>query len=170
MLSTTRIISFTDGSESARKVNAVYDNVKEFLFDDHNWNFARRQKELSQLSESPLMDWTYKYQLPGDCVRVLRMLNDEKFARYGDELFTDADSAIIEYITNDETMYSPSFVMAFAANLALVLSYGVTQSSTQTQLIERSATDLLKRAKWNDAQEGVGLPAQHGSFIDERGG
>lgn len=170
MLSTNRITDFNQNSESARRVNAVYDTVRDFMFDSHNWNFARRQANLSLLDKTPVLDWTYAFQVPPDCVRVLRMSNDAKYARYGDELYTDQDTAKIEYITNAETMFSPSFTLAFAAQLALILSYGITQSSTQTQITAATAEQLMKEAKWADAQDGQGIEPLHGSFIDERGG
>ncbi len=172
MLSTSRISDLTDNLENARKVNAIYDMSRNEILSEHNWNFARKQATLSLLSETPPVgNYSYVYQLPSDAIRVIRMKNDTNFAIYGKKLYTNSDTANIEYIceVTDSGQFSAHFAKALASKLAMELAYGITQSSTQTQLMSANYTRVLKEAKWADAQEGVGVPMQTGSFITSRG-
>jgi len=111
------------------------------------------------------------FQLPTDCIRVLRMEYDYQFAIYGKQLYTNESSANIEYIrqVTDPQEFSSGFISAFAARLASLLSYGITQSSTVAQLMDGKAKEILQNAKWSDAQEGIGIQAQYGSLVNSRG-
>lgn len=172
MLSTSRITSLDEDNENARKVNAIYNSTRDSLLAEHNWNFARAQAELSQLDETPtLSDWSLVFQVPTDVIRIIRIDCDEKFAIYGSKLYTNSSSVKIDYIKRieSESMFSSAFVIAFASRLAMVLSYGITQSSTQTQLMADYYKNALQEAKWADAQEGVGTLPLSGSFIQSRG-
>lgn len=171
LLSADRIGSFTENSESARKVAAIYEDTRDALLDDHNWNFARTERTLSLLSDYPILDtYSAAYQLPSDCIRVIRMQDDEPFDRFSDRLYTNADSASIEYISRitDPTKYSPSFVRAFAAVLAADLCFGITQNATMTATAIKRADDMVKLAKLNDGQEGTGIKIIKGDFITAR--
>lgn len=170
-LATSRITSLTEDSEGARKVNAIYTQTRDALLEDHNWNFAREEAELSLLDETPVLgDWAYVYQLPSDCIRVIRMEVDSNFSIYGNTIYTNESSCKIEYVkkVTDEGLFSSGFVRAFAARLAMDLAYGITQSSTVAQLAAKNYQDAINQAKWSDAQEGVGVPLQKGSFINSR--
>lgn len=171
LLSATRILSFTDNSENARKVSALFDDTRDALLDDHNWNFARTERELSLLSDYPILDtYAAAYQLPADCIRVIRLQDDYTFDVFSDRLYTNSDSAKIEYIARitDPTKFSPSFVRAFAVRLAADLCFGVTQNASFTASLIKLADDTLKMAKWADGQEGKGINITQGNFITER--
>lgn len=171
MLSASRITSLTDNSENARRINAIYDHERDALLAEHNWNFAREQAQLSLLSDTPTLgNWDYIYQLPSDCLRIIRMEYDYNFSRYGNKLYTNATEAKIDYIKRitDDGAFSSLFVKAFACRLALELSYGITESSTQTEAMSRRYKAALDEAKWSDAQEGIGTEIITGSFLDYR--
>lgn len=171
LLSADRIGSFTENSESARKVAAIYEDTRDALLEDHNWNFARTERTLSLLSDYPILDtYASAYQLPSDCIRVLRMQDDEPFDRFSDRLYTNSDSASIEYIARitDPTKFTPGFVRAFAAVLAADLCYGITQNATMTATAIKRAEDAVKLAKLNDGQEGTGAKIIKGDFITAR--
>jgi len=170
-LSTARITSLDENSENARKCKAIYEMVRDSLLADHNWNFARAEKELALIDETPVSeDWAYIFQLPVDCLRVMRMEEDEQFAIFGDRLYTNSDEAKIEYIKRETNpvKYSPMFVKALAARIASDLSYGITKSATLAQVAEQRAIMSLKEAKWTDAQEGINTLPITGNFIRSR--
>jgi hypothetical protein len=170
-LSTSRIASLDEGSENARKLLAIYDLTRDGLLSDHNWNFARTESTLATVDAECLTgDWLHIYQLPNDCLRVMRLVDDKYFAIFSDRLYSNTETATIEYIkqvTNPQ-LFSPMFVKCFAARLAADLSYGITQNATLAQAMESKANQLLKEAKWNDAQEGVNTFPLTGSMIEAR--
>lgn len=173
LLNTSRITSLSDNTETARKCNALYDDMRNSLLSEHNWNFARKEAELSLLDEDTILstEWASIYQLPSDCLRVLRMESDERFSIKGKKLYTNSSSAKIEYIykVEDEGQFTSAFVWAFATRLARDLSYGVTESTTVVQQMAALHEQALKEAKWSDAQEGISTDGIYGSLTDSRG-
>lgn len=64
------INSFTEASLNAQYVNLFYDQVRDSMFRDHNWNWARSEKPLALLADVDLFDFAYSYQYPSDCLRI----------------------------------------------------------------------------------------------------
>ena len=67
------ILTLTENSEAARAANLIYEQVRDASIRDHVWNFAIRRVELAQNSTAPAFEFSYQYNLPSDCLRVLRM-------------------------------------------------------------------------------------------------
>lgn len=171
MLSTARIASLTEDSENARKVNTIFEMTRDSMLGEHNWNFARGEATLALTTITPATgDWTNVFQLPTDCLRVIRMDGDYDFRIYEDKLYTNVSDCVIEYqkkIT-DPTLLSLMFVRAFALRIAADLAFGITQNATLAEGMEKKAIQALKEAKWADAQEGLGTQVRSGSLLDSR--
>ena len=171
LLAVDRILAFDENSEQARKMNAIFETTRDALLSEHNWNFARKERLLSLLSDEPLLDdYAYAYQIPSDCLRVLRLQTYFTFAIYGNKVYTNSNDPRIEYIAQitDPTKFSAGFVKAFAARLAADLAYPITQNATLAKNAEEIAMRDLKEAKWSDGQEGKGTHVINGTFLDER--
>jgi hypothetical protein len=65
-------------------------------------------------------------------------------------------------------LFSAGFVRALATRLAADLAFGITQNATLTQAMEAKATQAIKEAKWNDAQEGDGTQVKSGDLLEYR--
>lgn len=170
-LSSSRIVALTEDSENARKCNAIFETVRDDLLEQHNWNFAKRQKALGLLTTSPILDWDFSFQLPTDCIRVMRLQYDADFQVYGDKLYTNESEATIEYfaqITNPAE-FSKGFVSALAARIARDLAYGISQSSTVQAAMEVNYKAALANAKASDAQAGTPQPVRRSRLKDARG-
>jgi hypothetical protein len=168
LLSADRIQALNDTSEQARKINAIFDDTRDAMLEEHNWNFARKQRELAVLSDAPVLDgWSYEYQLPSDCIRVTKLEGDYPYAVYGNKLYTNSDDPRIEYVSRetDPTKFSSGFVKAFASRLAADLAFGITQNATFAANMDAVAQRDLKEAKWSDAQEGSESKVVRGSMI-----
>ena len=169
LLSVDRIQALNDTSEQARKINAIFDSTRDSLLSEHNWNFAMKERQLSLLSDSPIMDaWSFVYQLPSDCLRVVSIEGDYQFAILSNKLYTNTDDARILYVSRetDPNRFSAGFVKAFASRLAADLAFGFTQNATMAQNMDAVAVRDLKEAKWSDSQEGKGIKVVRGSMVD----
>ena len=169
LLSADRIQALNDTSEQARKINAIFDSTRDALLSEHNWNFALKERQLSLLSETPVLDaWDFEYQLPSDCLRVVNIEGDYEFAIYSNKLYTNTDDARITYVSRetDPNRFSAGFAKALASRLAADLAFGITQNATMAQNMDAVAVRVLKEAKWSDAQEGKGIKVIRGSIVD----
>ncbi len=159
LLGANRITTLEEDSENARRISAVYDDSLADLLRLHPWNFAIRRATLGQLSTTPEFEYTYEFQLPSDCIRVIHVtdgtntVSDYKIE--GRKLLTDDDAIKIKYISHitDPSQYDSQFIMVFAARLAMEVAYPITNQSGVTQTISNLYTERLEVAKQTDGQE-----------------
>jgi len=110
------------------------------------------------------------YQLPSDCLRVLRQDGDYDFKIFGNKVYSNESTCKIQYISKitDSAEFPIYFVNALAAQIAAVLAYGITQNATLSETMMKLAAVALKEAIYTDAQESVGIKPITGSFITAR--
>ena len=100
----------------AQVAEAAYDRSLEFCLSLYPWPFALRYAVLAQSADAPPFGYRYAYHLPGDCMRVLdvRRHGDAgdipswayrhpgpRYSIVGQEIYTDADSLALRYVSND---------------------------------------------------------------------
>ena len=75
LLGASTISAFTDDSKNARLVNQRYEPVRDRVFRSHAWNCLHKRVELAQNSTAPVVEYSFAYSLPSDCLRVLKIHN-----------------------------------------------------------------------------------------------
>ena len=102
LLGASTISAFTDDSKNARLVNQRYEPVRDRVFRSHAWNCLHKRVQLAQNSTAPVVEYSYAYALPSDCLRVLKVHNGS----------TDSIKSDIDYklegrniVTNEGTVY-----------------------------------------------------------------
>lgn len=155
------IVSLDDKTPNARRCNTLYDEVRKIVLESHPWNGCTKQVELNLLEDSPEFGWTYMYQLPTDCIRVLKtdqdVGNEKNWEKKGDKLYTDHGTLKIEYIYNNEdtTLFSQGLVLAISSRLEAELAYPITGSTTLAKAKFEIYKEIkLPEAKALDAQVG----------------
>ena len=150
------ILTLTENSESARAANLIYEQVRDASIRDHVWNFAIRRVELAQNSTAPAFEFSYQYNLPSDCLRVLRMEDMGMYYKIeGGKLLTDEGTAKILYLSRveDVNLFDALFVEALSARIAAELSVTLSESNTlytnMMEIYQRKIAD----ARSMDAQE-----------------
>lgn len=168
MLGVDRIQALNETSEQARKANAIFEDRRDALLEVHNWNFAIKERTLPLLSDEPILDaWTYVYQIPSDCIRVIQLNGDYPYAIYGTKLYTNSNDPRIKYVSRetDPTKFSKGFIKALQSDIAAVLAFGITQNATLATNMDAIAQRDLKEAKWSDAQSGEGIRIIRGNMF-----
>jgi hypothetical protein len=168
------ITDIDEGTVTADKMKAVWDEVRDYVLVSHPWNFAVKRASLAQLVETPAWKWSYYYQLPTDCLRVTQLgdLTDEKLWEVEAEgrLATDETTANIEYIARieEEGRYSPGFVSAMAYRLAAEKAFDMTgRLDLAKQLLQLWPRELAIAASL-DAQEKGPLSIPSDQWLDAR--
>lgn len=165
------IVSLDEETEEARLCRRNYPLVLADCLATHFWNFSIRRVELSELPDPPVFEFENRYALPGDCVRVIALDPErEDFKIEGKELITDADSAMIKYISNDvnPSEFSPQFVEGLAYKLASKLAYPLVQSVSLSTALNNKADQMLRIARGTDGQEGTPELLQRDEWLDAR--
>jgi len=157
-LGADRITLLTDDTHHARLARERYYKVRDKLLRSHPWNFAVRRVELGQLDSEPEYEYSYEFQLPDDCLRVLdtNNLDDTPYKIEGRKLLCNQSSIKIKYISKveDVSQYDDFFIEALATGLASDLAYAITNSTTVAQLMREDHQRALSEARTYDAQEG----------------
>ena len=172
------IVSLTDDTERARLCNAFYSEARDEVLRSHPWNFAITRQQLSQLSTTPLYQYSYQYALPTDpfCLRVLEMeysdyvFKIEHLAGTGRVLLTDEGTAKIIYIARitDTAQFDPLFIDTLTAKLSVDLAYPVTGSVQLQQNMQKLFESKLREARSVDGQEGFQDDLVSPTFTDFR--
>lgn len=177
-----RITSLDADNATARACNLHYEATRDQLFRAHRWNFAQARATLTRLADAPLFGWSYQYQLPADCLRVLEVndselgdvITDEYIIEQG-KILTNADAVNLVYVQRieDVTQFDPLFVDALAVKLAVVLSETVRGTTGKTEalvtLYEKLTAPLARRVDANEGRRRKGLLSLNSLFVRERG-
>jgi hypothetical protein len=162
------LLSPDDDRAAARWLNRNYAMVRDGLLRSHPWNFALWRASLAALASSdasaPAWGWTYGYQQPTDCLRVIP-LTRSGYANSppiphtieGRMIFTDTSGPLkIRYIRRieDETQFDALFTQAFQATLAFRAASLITGKQSYAQALREAAREAVEAAKDADVQEG----------------
>ena len=135
-LGVSPIMALTDDSKPAQFAKRFYEQTRDEVLQGHRWNFAMKRATLNRLATAPEFEWSFAYQLPDDCLRIVQVNGYEPTERPGEwsvearSLLTNAETAEVRYIARvkDATFYHPLFVEALAVKLASVLAAPLTGS------------------------------------------
>ena len=169
------ITSFEEETAEAEVANQLYEPTLQNLLASYPWRFALTQKTLARLTESPISDYQYAYQLPNDCVRVLSAGQNTRssglnYKIVGQKLYTNADTALLNYIRRPEENAFPAFfVDALVGKLAAEFCLPLTESTTRTDYVKKMAETSISTARLVDAQQNINSTFQDFSLIEVRG-
>jgi len=156
-LGADRIISITEDSENARKVNAVFELIRDEVLRQHTWNFALDRRELNRLTDTPAFGYSYYFQIPGDVLRIISAeTSDIEFTVEGDRIATNEGTfyALCIIRTTDTTKWTTDFVTTFAARLAAELAYPIANSHTLAAQLMDIYIAKIREIAGVDSQEG----------------
>ena len=160
-LGADRIISLTEDSENARRVNAIFDLYRDELLRKHLWNFALEEIDFgTKLSDEPAYGYDNFFQIPGNVIRVVQPeVKDIIFKIQGDRVATDESTfqALCLTRVTDATKWSTDFVTVFAAKLEAELAYPITNKRSIAADKAKVFQDKWRSATGTDAQEGTPL-------------
>lgn len=98
----------TTNNKVIEVANGFLPRVKRAVLRAHDWNCARRRRELNATTNDSLGEWTYAFRLPDDCLAVRRFVSPYEataYATYSVELdsqdkrilYTDCGVAKVVY-------------------------------------------------------------------------
>lgn len=168
------IASFDEGSTEAEVAASLYPVVRDALLSAHLWNFATNRASLARMLERPPADFSYSFQLPSDCLRVISAGTGGRgrgveYRIAGRQLYTDTDSVHLTYLYRpDEVDFPPFFNIALIGRLAAEFCIPLTDSTSRWESMTKLAENELKRAKLIDSQEDSPPRFEDFSLIRER--
>ena len=102
LLGASTISTITEDTKNARLCNQRYEPIRNRVMRSHNWNCLIKRVQLAQDSTAPVVEYSYAYTLPTDCLRVLKIHNGS----------TDSIKSALDYkiegrkvVTDETTIY-----------------------------------------------------------------
>lgn len=185
-LGEVRIMALTDNVKAAREINAVFELRRNAMLRAYNWNFAMTRTQLSALSDSPSWGYTYQYQLPSDCLRVVQVgeyynipglsdyiggTDNEPFKIEGSTIVTDFGAPLkIRYVrrVTNSGEFDALFCEALASDLAYTCCEAITQSNTKKESAKAERKEAIMTAIRTNAIELPPQAIQDDSWIMSR--
>jgi hypothetical protein len=173
----TPLASADEDSKEGRLCRMQYPKIRNAALRSAPWGFAVKRKVLTPIDPNPLefSDGDESvFQLPADCVRVWKLLDQPniKYKVEGRYLIADDSSVNIYYISNAVAVdgFAADFMECAANLLAADLCYSLTQSTSLKASLESSAQFWINQARSNSSQEGTPDNYQFDTFLDSRTG
>jgi len=157
------IMSLGDESKAAGLCNQRWPAVRDAVLRAHPWNCAMTQAELAAGAAAPLWKWEFKYNLPTDFLRIVKVvdgggqdINDWEIQ--GGIILCNEDAPIfISYVRRetDPKKYDALLDEALSARMSAALAYPLSGSTSLAQAYWDVYTQKLSEARGVDAREGV---------------
>ena len=169
------ITSFSDDTERARLVNAVYEEMRDEVTRAAVWNCCKSRQVLASLSETPAFGGAYYHQLPADCLRVVDVLSGDTRIDHtieGRRLMTDVSSVNLIFLkrVTDPNELDVLFIAAYTARIAAELALPISGSNTVATAMWRAYDMKITEARTIDSQEGTSANLDVQSILDARAG
>ena len=178
LLGASTISALTEDSKNARLCNQRFEPVRNRVFRSHNWNCLIKRIQLAQDSTGPVVEYTYGYTLPTDCLRVLKIHNGttdsiESNLDYkveGRKIVTNEGTIYLVYIAldTDPNTYDSYLAESISHQLAADLCYAITNNSTLANNYMARADERLREARFIDSTENALDTIESGEFTDAR--
>ena len=169
------ITSFSDDTERARLVNAIYEEMRDEVTRAAVWNCCKSRQVLASLSETPAFGWAYYHQLPAECLRVVDVLSGDTRIDHtieGRRLMTDVSSVNLIFLqrVTDPNEFDVLFISAYTARIAAELALPVSGSNTVATAMWTAYDKKITEARTIDSQEGTPANLDAQSIMDARAG
>ena len=178
LLGASTISALTDDSKNARLCNQRYEPVRNRVFRSHAWNCLHKRVQLAKNTTAPVVEYSFAYALPSDCLRVLKVHNgvtdsinsDIDYKLEGKNIVTNEGTVYIIYIAidTDPNNYDTYLQESISHQLAADLAYAVTNNATLADKYMVRADERLREARFIDATENSLGTIESTEFVDAR--
>ncbi len=134
--------------------NSVYYIARDSLLSEFMWSFAIRRVALAVDVTAPDFGYTYRFQLPADCLRVIGVDSREyKYVIEYGYLLSNQETLYLKYIARIEEpgRFDPLFAEALGARIARKLAMPILKKASAVQIAEGIYQEAIARAKASDA-------------------
>lgn len=145
----------------------------------HPWNCAKKRTALALKDSIPVFGFSYKFQLPADCLKPLDVspeqqqwrslrLNTEWFIE-GRSVLSNYETLYMLYVSNMEDLSTadPLFISALYTNLAIKLCYPLNENRMLVKdLMNEYETIIMPEAKRANTIEGNEFPAIDSEWLE----
>lgn len=156
MLGIPAIMSMEEPNNNAKLCRRFFPVLRDRVLRDHCWSFATTGTALQRLSEASYdPEYEFVCLLPGDCIRVLRLMSGGAYRRIGARLYVNESEPVAEYIRRVENPeeFDETFTEALQYLLAAEIGMANTRDAQLINLYRQEYARRLSIARSIDSQE-----------------
>ncbi len=169
------ISSLTENTGRAKRVNAIYEDVRDAVLRDAKWNFALERVVSAASAVAPAFTWSHKHLLPENpyCLRVVQAYSGDSVIDHlieGRFLLCNYGAINLLYIKRitEPGQFDALFIEAYEARLSAELAIPITGSRGLASDFWKLYNSKIKNARSVDSQEGTPSAIQANSLVDVR--
>ena len=150
MLGAKPISSFDEGTDEASVANRLYPDIKDQAILLYPWSFSYKKTSIARLITTPINEYRYEYQLPGDRLTSPRAIYDtsatnipprKEYRIIGDKLLADYEQVYIDYQYSVPEFEMPTyFVQLLKYMMTWHLALPITDQTDKSQYWQSVAT------------------------------
>lgn len=161
MLGSQPINAMDEVSDGAKLASNLYAQVRDQLLRDHTWNCAKKRVALAPDAATPEFDYSYKFALPSDWLRVIQIGQAGERTDYrieGTFILCDDNPLYLVYVYKNtvESTWDSQLVHAMTLAMKAAMAYAITKSTSVREDARQELKDFLKRARSIDGQDEPG--------------
>lgn len=174
-LGARRLASYeADITTEAKACRLHFELVRDTLLRRHQWDFAKTSRVLSRLAADPLSEYAAAWQMPADCVRIIRISSGDSvnplngFERRGRALLThEVGKVELVYVTNGveihewDSLFVDAVVLKLAARIAGDITQNPALAQECTNELEALALPAAQTADAREANSGENFGTRH---------
>ena len=161
-----RITSLLDPSNNLEELCALnYPLARDACLEEHAWSFALKRVILDPTNIDPAWGDGFTFQIPADAITVLRVFpcedhqsNQTKgWRKEGGLIYSPWDEAYAVIISRETNtnLFSPTFVQALAARIAMDIAIPLTDSMKLQDTMRQQYALKMKEAVSADGIQGA---------------
>lgn len=164
------ITTLEEDSKAARYCKLLYEPTKNFLLRQYAWRFALKRYSLAPTGEKPVFGYGYTFNIPKDCLRVVKTEDDMPFTVEGNHILYDSNVLNFIGITNisDANTFDACFIEALTTQLAIELCVPITGDLQAKQQLKQDLAEQIRIAKKCSAFEVYPITMQVSGALESR--
>ena len=157
MLGAKPLSSFSEGTDAAQICDRLYDDIRDSTIGMHPWTFSFKKTQLARTTTTPVNEFKYEYQLPGDRLNNVRAVftsgtSGARPTQYGwevmgDKLLSSEEEIYVDYQYPTPEAELPTY---FIQLLKYMMAWNIAET----------VTDQITKADYFKTQA-VGTPSEN---------
>lgn len=165
------ISSFDDPGAGALAASNLYEDTLKRVLSEHYWRFAIKKQKLNRLSQEPINQYQFAFQLPTDLISIVTVRPFTNYQVFQTFLYSNVQDLDLDYVFRPAEVDMPVyFTKALEYRLAADFSISVTNDPKKNELWERKYLQEISHARSIDSRGTPPVPIVDQPFTDVRFG
>jgi hypothetical protein len=142
LLGAKPISSFNDGTDESNTCDRLYPDIRDMTLSMYRWSFAYKKAQLARLIDTPVNEWRYEFQMPGDrlgnpraayATTAIGARPFKEWEMVGDRLYANEQTIVVDYPYQTPEFAMPQyFIQLLKYMMAWHLAMPITEQDSKS--------------------------------------